>query len=59
MHSHSPNQEILDSIRHCEVVAYSGEKHSIQPRDPVAIEEPLGLREQAQAIAGIWADKAF
>ena len=50
MHNHSPNQEMLDSIRHCEVVAYSGEKYSIQPRDPVAIEEPLEIRVQGKAL---------
>ncbi|MDG1855721.1 MAG: formate dehydrogenase accessory sulfurtransferase FdhD, partial [Verrucomicrobiota bacterium] len=50
MHNHSPNQEIFDSIRHCEAVVYSGDKYSIQPRDPVAIEEPLEIRVQGKAL---------
>ena len=54
MHNHSPNQEMLDSIRHCEVVAYSGEKYSIQPRDPVAIEEPLEIRDATFCASDEW-----
>jgi FdhD protein len=50
MHKHSLNQRSPASVSHCEVVRYSGDKCSVEPRDPVAVEEPLEIRVQGKAL---------
>jgi FdhD protein len=50
MHKHSLNQRSPASVSHCEVVCYSGDKCSVEPRDPVAVEEPLEIRVQGKAL---------
>ena len=50
MHNHSPNQNSPVSVSHCEVVCYAGDKCSVEPRDPVAVEEPLEIRVQGKAL---------